>query len=585
MPNHSWLPKLAAVVLSGTMVGCGILPHRAEVRTTPPPPPPPPAPAKVNAAAQAPAQAAAAPVDPVQAVLDESQRIYDQGKRELDLGHIEQARNEFNHAIDVLLNAPGGARMEPRLRAQFDRLVDRISALEVAALATGDGFSEKPAEPASIDELLALSDSSDTRTVATPAVAAAVETDLAQNEHDVPIPMNDRVLGYVESFQGRLRPFIQDGLERGSQYMPMIQSVFRAEGLPLDLAYVPLIESAFKPNALSRANARGVWQFVHATAIENGLRHDWYIDERSDPEKATHAAAKYLKSLSRQFDGDWHMALASYNGGPGRVLRAMKRTGRTDFWDLSSNRKWLPRETREYVPMILAAMIIARNPAQYGFTSDASEPMSHDTVSVSGPLDLRRVAEWTSTPVDVIQQLNPELRRWTTPVRGAAYELKVPAGTADEVRNRLEGLPASERAALNWHTVKSGETLLTISRKLRVSRSDLAEANYISVRTRVHAGQKLIIPLAPTTLMASQPERTTPTAGESHPVVERAALVTSSGSSDPVRHVYRVRRGDTLSSIARSFETSVNSLRQWNRLHGNQISPGQRLTVYTRSDQ
>ncbi len=430
MVNHSWLPKLAAVALSGMMVGCGILPHRAEVRTTPPPPPPPPAPAAVNAA-QSPAQTAA-PADPVQAVLDESQRIYDQGKRDLDLGHLEQARNEFNRAIDVLLNAPGGARMEPRLRAQFDRLVDRISALEVATLATGDGFSEKPAEPASIDELLALSDSSETRTVATPAVAAAVQTDLAQNEHDVPIPMNERVLGYVELFQGRLRPFIQDGLERGSQYLPMIQSVFRAEGLPLDLAYVPLIESAFKPNALSRANARGVWQFVHATAVENGLRHDWYIDERSDPEKATHAAAKYLKTLSRQFDGDWHLALASYNGGPGRVLRAMKRTGRTDFWDLSSNRKWLPRETREYVPMILAAMIIARNPAQYGFTFAMGEPPAHDTVEVSGPLDLRRVAEWTGSPVDVIQQMNPELRRWTTPVRGTGYGLKVPAGTADD---------------------------------------------------------------------------------------------------------------------------------------------------------
>jgi membrane-bound lytic murein transglycosylase D len=582
MVNDSWLPKLAAVALSALTVGCGILPHRAEVRATPPPPPPP-APAAVAAAKpQAPAPAAT-PADPVQALIDESQRTYDQGKKDLDLGHLEQARAEFDHAIDLLLSAPGGARTEPRLRAQFDRLVDRISALEVAALATGDGFAEKPAEPASIDELLALSDSSDTRTVPTPAVTAAVQTDLAQNEHDVPIPMNDRVLGYVEAFQGRLRPFIQDGLERGGQYLPMIQSVFRAEGLPLDLAYVPLIESAFKPNALSRANARGVWQFMHSTAVENGLRHDWYIDERSDPEKATHAAAKYLKYLSRQFDGDWHLALASYNGGPGRVLRAMKRTGRTDFWDLSSSHKWLPRETREYVPMILAAMIIARNPAQYGFAFELSEPLAHDTVSVSGPLDLRRVAEWTSTPVDVIQQLNPELRRWTTPVRGASYELKVPAGMATDVRTHLEDLPASERAALNWHTVKSGETLLTIARKLRVSRTDLAEANYLSVRSRVQPGEKLIIPLAPTTLMASQPERSTPAMTESHPVVERAALVTSS-DSDAVRHIYRVRRGDTLSSIARSFEINVTSLKQWNRLKSNQINPGQRLTVYTHSD-
>src|SRR4029453_14041607 len=216
----------------------------------------------------------------------------------------------------------------------------------------------------------------------TPPTPPPVKTDMAQTSHDIPIPLNQRVLGYVELFQTRLRPYIQDGLQRGSQYLPMIQDVFRAEGLPLDLAYVPLIESAFKPNALSRVPAKGVWQFMHATALENGLRHDWYIDERSDPEKATRAAAKYLKTLRRIFDGDWHLALASYNGGPGRVQRAIKRTGRTDFWQLSSIKRGLPRETREYVPMILAAMIIARNPAQYGFELTLPEATPRETVTI-----------------------------------------------------------------------------------------------------------------------------------------------------------------------------------------------------------
>ena len=577
MVKHPRRPILAAAAFSCVAIGCGGF-HQSHVRTSPPPPAPAPA-VTAAPAVQTPAQ-----IDPVQAIVDESQRIFEQGKKDLDLGHLDQARNDFNRAIDVLLNAPGGARTEPRLRAQFDRLVDRISALEVAALATGDGFSEKPTEPASLDQLLALSDTFD-KPAATPEVTAAVQTDLAETSHDVPIPMNDRVLAYVELFQGRLRPFIQDGLERGSQYLPMIQSVFRAEGLPLDLAYVPLIESAFKPNALSRASARGVWQFVHATALENGLHHDWYLDERSDPEKATYAAAKYLKALRRQFDGDWHLALASYNGGPGRVLRAMKRTGRTDFWALSSNSRWLPRETREYVPMILAAMIIARNPAQYGFSFEPDQPAAREAVKISGPIDLRRVAEWTSTPVDVIQQLNPELRRWTTPVRGASYELKVPQGTGDQLRQRLEDMPESQRAALNWHTVKSGESLLTIARRLHVSRSDLAEANYLATRTRVRPGQKLIIPLAPATLMASEPMRPSPNV-ESHPGVERAAMVNAvprTESTDPVRHLYRVRRGDTLASIARSFSINVSALKQWNRLRGNTIKPGQRLTVYARS--
>jgi peptidoglycan lytic transglycosylase D len=578
MFKFSWL-SLTAVGFGVVVAGCGG-PKHAKVRTEPTPPP-----AAVAPKVEAP-PAATPTVDPVQALIAESQQRYVKGQRELELGHLDRARAEFNAALDVLLSAPGGARTEPRLREQFDRLVDKISALEVAALATGDGFAEKPAEPASIDQLLELSATFD-EPAPTPAVTAAVETDLAQTSHDIPIPMNQRVLGYVELFQTRLRSYLQDGLQRGGQYLPMIQNVFRAEGLPLDLAYVPLIESAFKTNALSRKSAKGVWQFMRPTALENGLRHDWYIDERSDPEKATKAAAKYLKTLCRIFDGDWHLALASYNGGPGRVQRAVKRTGRQDFWALSSIKRGLPRETRDYVPMILAAMIIARNPAQYGFELTLPEPTPRETVTINGPVDLRRIAEWTGTPVDVIQQLNPELRRWTTPVRGSGYELRVPEGTAEPLRVKLEESLDVTRASLNWHTVRSGETLTTIARKLRVSRIDLAEANYLSVRSRVRPGQKLIVPRPPTTLMAAQPDRPTP-ALEVRPLAARASFISTDGTSDgdsdqpeAERRTYRVKRGDTLSSIARLFSTSVSALKQWNRLRSNHISPGQRLTVYT----
>jgi membrane-bound lytic murein transglycosylase D len=575
MVKSSWLSTLTAVSVALVATGCGAASRQEKPRAAAPPPAVQPAPAPV---------VSAPPPDPVQALIDKSQKHYQLGQRELEDGHIDGARTEFNRALDVLMTVPGGARTEPRLREHFDRLVDRISALEVAALAEGDGFSEKPAEPASIDTLFDISTTIDAPPA--PAVAATVAADPARGEHDVPIPLNTRVLKYVELFQGRLRPFIQDGLDRGAQYLPMIQSVFVAEGLPLDLAYVPLIESAFKTNALSRASAKGVWQFMRPTAKENGLKHDWYVDERSDPHKSTRAAAKYLKTLSGMFDGDWHLALASYNGGPGRVQRAMKRTGRDDFWSLSSNPKFLPRETREYVPMILAAMIIARNPGQYGFTLPAVEPPAVEKVTVSGPVDLRRVAEWTSVPVDHIQQLNPELRRWTTPVRAQAYELTVPVDAAPVLRARLDEAAPTDLSALNWHTVRPGETLTTIARKLRVNRTDLADANYVSVKSKVRPGQKLIIPRAPTTLMAAQPQRPTPMA-ENRPAVERASLVTMPPSASPsgqVRQVYRVKRGDTLSSIARLFETSVTALKQWNRLRSNTINPGQRLTVYTSAE-
>jgi membrane-bound lytic murein transglycosylase D len=574
MVKLSWLPTLAAASLGIVVAGCGSAARQERPRTTPTPPP----------VAAGPATPQPAPIDAVQALIDQSQKHYVEGQRELALGHLDRARVEFNRALDVLLAAPGGARTEPRLREQFDRLVDRISGLEVASLAEGDGFSEKPSEPASIDTLFALSGTVDG--TAAPTVAAAVQTDLQTTAHDIPIPMNARVLKYVELFQGRLRSFIQEGLDRGSQYLPMIQTVFRAEGLPLDLAYVPLIESAYKTNALSRVKARGVWQFMRPTARENGLKHDWYVDERSDPEKSTRAAAKYLKTLESMFDGDWHLALASYNGGPGRVKRAMRRAGKENFWSLSSTSKWLPRETREYVPMILAAVIIARNPAQYGFTLPVSAPpVPPDTITVSGPVDLRRVAEWTGAPIDTIQQLNPELRRWTTPVRSEGYSLRVPAGTGEVLQAQLAESTSTGRGALNWHTVKRGESIATIARKLGVKRADLAEANYLSVRSRVRVGQKLIVPRAPAVLMAANPDRPTPTA-QSRPAVERASLVAEAPraeSSDRVRRVYRVRRGDTLSSIARLFRTTVASLKRWNALRSNLINPGQRLTVYTTS--
>ena len=396
----------------------------------------------------------------------------------------------------------------------------------------------------------------------------------------MPIPFNRKVLSYIELFQGRLHDFIQEGLTRGSKYLPMIQNVFRAEGLPLDLAYIPLIESAFKTNALSRAKAKGVWQFMRGTGIENGLRHDWYIDERSDPEKATIAAAKYLSTLSKMFDGDWHLALASYNGGPGRVQRAMKRGRLSDFWTLSAKANLLPRETREYVPMILAAVVIARNPAQYGFEFAPEPPTPYHVVTLPGPVDLRRIAEWIDTSIDEIQTLNPELRRWTTPVKDRAYTLKVPVGVADIVTARLEGADTTDLTSLKWYTVRKGETLATIARNLHVSRTDLAEANYLRIASRVATGQKLMVPHEATVLMAALPERPVPVA-ESR-AIGTSAVVPASASPDSerVKIMYKVKRGDTLGSIARAFKTTVASLQTWNRIPDTEIRAGERLTVW-----
>jgi membrane-bound lytic murein transglycosylase D len=527
---------------------------------------------------QTPAPLAAAPAtpDPIATLIQSSRGHFEIGERELKMGHLERARGEFDRAVDVLLESPYGARTDARLREHFDRLIDRISAYEMTALAQGDGFAAKKDEPASIDELLKIATfpkpNADAQTTET------VKQDLAATEHDIPIPQNSKVLSYVELFQGRLRDFIQDGLTRGTKYLPMIQSVFRAEGLPLDLAYIPIIESGFKPNAVSKASAKGPWQFMKATALENGLHHDWYIDERSDPEKATIAAAKYLKTLNKLFDGDWNLVLAAYNGGLGRVQRAVKRSGTDDFWELSHSSKYLPKETREYVPLILAAIIVAKNPAQYGFDIVTHDPIAYDKVNVPRAIDLRRVAEWTGASIDEIQALNPQLRRWTTPVKYPTFELKVPAGTGDTFQTRLADATPADMTALKWYTVKNGETMSTIARKLRVSRADLAEANNLSVKSRVRSGQELIIPRAPATVLASHTDRPAPTEVASRSFSGTAAVPAAS-SRTPSSIVYRVKRGDTLSSIAELFDTTVAKIKSWNKLPGNALTAGTRLKI------
>ena len=537
---------------------------------------------QVRAAVPAPVQAPAPvvvtppPPDPIATLIAASQQHFQAGERELKVGHLESARAEFDRAVDIMLESPYGARTDTRMREHFDRLVDRVNAYEVTALSQGDGFAEKKGEPASIDELLKIA--TFPKPDADAQTTEAVKQDLASTEHDIPIPQNSRVLSYVELFQGRLRDFIQDGLTRGTQYLPMIQSVFRAEGLPLDLAYIPIIESGFKVNAVSKASAKGPWQFMKATARENGLHHDWYIDERSDPEKATIAAAKYLKSLSRMFNGDWNLVLAAYNGGQGRVQRAVKRSGKDDFWELSESSRYLPKETREYVPLILAAIIVAKNPAQYGFDIVAHEPLSYDKVNVPRAIDLRRVAEWTGTSIDDIQALNPQLRRWTTPVKYPSFELKLPTGTGEQFQAKLANAGPADMTALKWYTVRSGESLVTIARKLKVSRVDLAEANGRSIKSRVRGGQELIIPRAPATLLASRTERAAPAEMASRALSGTASIPAApSRTQSPI--VYRVKRGDTLSSIARLFDTSVAKIKTWNKLHGNAVTAGARLKI------
>jgi len=346
----------------------------------------------------------------------------------------------------------------------------------------------------------------------------------------------------------------------------MILQVFKEEKIPLDLAYVPLVESAFKPTALSRASAKGMWQFEAGTAKDAGLQQTWFLDERSDPEKATRAAAQYFKLLRDFFDGDWHLALASYNAGMGRVQRALKVSKTTDFWGLTSTTRYLPRETREYVPMILAAILIARNPMQYGFSVGPVEPLSYDKVSVPDALGLNIVAEWLNVPVEQIQALNPELRRGMTP-RGQ-HDLKVPSGTAPLLMERLATAPPSAFAAINlfhFYNSKKGDTLASVARRFKTTATKLAAANDLKPTSRLRIGTTLMVPLVPTAALAARP-------------TTRSAAASASPSVSG-RSTYRVRSGDTLFSIAQKFDTTVDTLKRLNRLSSNALPVGKTLTV------
>ena len=555
---------LPTLILLGSVAACG---GGVKPVVTPPVPVQAPAPAPVRQPEPP------KPADPIDILIADSEKQFAAGQKHLDEGHLEEAREAFDRAVEMLLESPYGARTEPRLRLHFDRLVDRINALEVIALRQGDGFTEKRAEAAVIDALL-------TNTTFAPPEASektreSVTEDIA-SFGTFPIALNARVLSYVEAFQGSLRPFLSDGLTRAGRYMPMIERIFKEEGVPLELAWVPLIESAFKPSAKSRVSAQGVWQFMVPTARDFGLRYDWFIDERSDPEKSTVAAARYLKMLHKIFDGDWALALASYNGGQGRVQSAMRRSGINDFWGLTRTSSYLPRETREYVPMIMAAMVIAKNPAKYGFDLQPLVPLSYDKVKVPGAVDLRRMAEWADVSVDDIEDLNPELRRWTTPMNYPGYELKVPQGRGPVLEKRLASVDPDELVAFRRYTVGSRETLASIAKKHDISRTELAVANGLSTKARLRRGQGLIIPRRTAVALASN-SSSSRSASRPQSTVQRASRTTSTSSRTIT---YRVKKGDTLYSIADRHDVSVNDLKRWNKRRSNALKIGERLTIH-----
>jgi membrane-bound lytic murein transglycosylase D len=358
------------------------------------------------------------------------------------------------------------------------------------------------------------------------------------------------VLSFLNFFQTpKGRDIVENGLRRSGRYRGMISRILHEEGVPQDLIYLAQAESAFQPLALSRAGARGIWQFVAYRGQQYGLRHTWWIDERQDPEKATRAAAQHLRDLYGLF-GDWYLAMAAYNCGPGNVQKAIERTGYADFWELYK-RKVLPRETKSYVPIIIALTLIAKDAAHYNIQADPEAPVPSDVVKPGRPIDLRLVAESIDVDLETLRALNPSLLRMATP-DDPSFELHLPQGTGEKFTAEIAAIPPDKWISWRRHRVEPGETLASIAKKYRVTPAAIAETNKMERTAALAPGAKLIIPAAQ-----------------------------SGSESKRLLVSYRVRRGDTLAGIADRFSVNSEDVRKWNRLRSNHVSRGMVLRIYT----
>jgi membrane-bound lytic murein transglycosylase D len=418
---------------------------------------------------------------------------YLQGSNLIKSGECAKARVEFNKAVEVLLLSEWSLGDNPDLNRFFQDLIHRIQQDESKYLQPEEQAEEKP-EGAVVDELSKL----DLIPIKIdPSLKDAFEADLANTRYDIPITLNEQVLQSLNFWLNKGRTYFHDGLIRSGRYREMIEKTFREESIPLDLMYLAQVESLFKTNALSKARARGMWQFGKWTAIRYGLKVNSYIDERSDPEKSTRAAAKYLNDLYAMFK-DWNLVLAAYNWGEGKVQRLVDRSGLTDFWAMMELRRNFPRETKNHVPLIQASVILARNPEKYGFPKDLDPPESYDRISVPRPIDLRAAAKLLNTSLDELKGLNPALRGLSTPADYPGFELKVPAGSDAEASRKVAELPAVRFKPPpeypSRHKVQPGDTLTGIAARYHTSAKALQDVNGIKSPNSLRVGSYIRVP-------------------------------------------------------------------------------------------
>jgi len=476
----------------------------------------------------------------VQALIDKTEASYRSGVTNYNAGRLDAARQDFDYAVDTMLSSGMDVKNDPQLADEFEQLISAINSLELNALKQGNGLT--PALEA------APADAADEVTFAPdPELVNKVTAELKTTTSDLPLVVNDYVAGWISAFSTRpvLHAHLVASLRRAGKYQDMIEKVLRDQGVPQDLIYQAITESGFQPQAVNaKSGAGGMWQFMPFGNY--GLVRNGYFDERFDPEKSTIAYAKYMKELYNEF-GDWYLAMAAYDWGPLRVQRLVAKTGYADYWELY-RRGGLPAETKAYIPSVIAAIIMARNPQQYGLTGVSPDPaVLSDTVQTDYAIDLRLVADVTGSTVQEIVALNPALLRLTTP-RDIPYDLHIPAGTHDLYLDRIQAIPQDNRASWRFHIVKEGETLDGIAAALHAHAAEIATVNGIAAAKPIEAGDELIVPVAAPTL-------------------------------EPGQQRYTLRAHDSLITVADRFGVTVEQLRAWNHLSSNRVPPGRSLYV------